>query len=44
MIFGAAGQAASMAVLAGTTSRVSTSMGIAAVRSRNPRMTKLSLI
>lgn len=31
MMFGATGQAFSMAVLAGTTSRVSTSMGIAAV-------------
>lgn len=31
MIFGAAGQAISMAVLAGTTSHVSTGMGIAAV-------------
>lgn len=31
MIFGAAGQAFSMAVLAGTTSRVNTSLGITAV-------------
>jgi len=31
MIFGAIGQAASMAVLAGTTSHTSKSMGIAAV-------------
>jgi hypothetical protein len=31
MLFGAAGQAASMAVLAGTTSQVTTGTGIAAV-------------
>lgn len=32
MIFGAAGMSASMCVLAGTTSKVNDSMGIAAVR------------